>query len=153
MSNSLWPYRPWSIRLLCPWDSPGKNTGVGCHFLLQAIFLNQGSNLGLLHCRQILYHLSHQGSPTLNLLSEPDMRGEDYLECVWSKEVNHPLQITNCNCVCKAKVLWTGQGSLIFHFLKRYEYYQSNSIVDMDMKQRFNYWEACLTYGATGFVY
>ena len=47
--------------LLCPWDSPGKNTGVGCHFLLQAIFLNQGSNLGLLHCRQILYQLNHQG--------------------------------------------------------------------------------------------
>ena len=44
------------------------------------------------------------------------------------------------------------QGSLICHFLKRCECYQSNSIVDMD-KQRFNYWEACLTYGATGFVY
>ena len=35
-----------------PWDSPGKNTGVGCHFLLQGIFLTQGSNPGLLHCRQ-----------------------------------------------------------------------------------------------------
>ena len=44
-------------------DSPGKNTGVGCHFLLQGIFLTQESNLGLLHCRQTLYHLSHQGSP------------------------------------------------------------------------------------------
>ena len=44
-------------------DSPGKNTGVGCHALLQGIFPNQGSNLGLQHCRQILYHLSHQGSP------------------------------------------------------------------------------------------
>ena len=50
-------------RLLCPWNSPGKNTGAGCHFLLQRIFPTQGSNLGLLHCRQILYHLSHQGSP------------------------------------------------------------------------------------------
>ena len=47
-------------RLLCPWNSPGKNTGVGCHFLLQGIFLNQRSNQGLLHCRQILYQLSHQ---------------------------------------------------------------------------------------------
>ena len=35
---------------------------MGCHFLLQGIFLTQGSNLGFLHCRQILYHLSHQGS-------------------------------------------------------------------------------------------
>ena len=52
----------WPARLLCPWDSPGKNTGVGCHFLLQGIFLTQGSNLSFLHCRQILYHLSHQGS-------------------------------------------------------------------------------------------
>ena len=43
-------------------DSPGKNTGVGCHALLQGIFLTQGSNPGLPHCR-ILYHLSHQGSP------------------------------------------------------------------------------------------
>ena len=41
---------------------PGKDTGVGCHCLLQGIFPTQGSNLGLLHCRQILYHLSHQGS-------------------------------------------------------------------------------------------
>ena len=44
-------------------DSPGKNTGVGCHFLLQGIFPTQGSNPGLPHCRQILYRLSHQGSP------------------------------------------------------------------------------------------
>ena len=48
-----------------PSEPPGKpkNIGVGCHSLLQGIFPTQGSNLGLLHCRQILYHLSHQGSP------------------------------------------------------------------------------------------
>ena len=44
-------------------DSPGKNTGVGCHALLQGIFPTQGSNPGLPHCRWILYCLSHQGSP------------------------------------------------------------------------------------------
>ena len=43
---------------------PGKNAEVGCHFLLQGIFLIQGSNLGLLHSWQIVYHLSHQGSPS-----------------------------------------------------------------------------------------
>ena len=43
-------------------DSPGKNTGVGCHALLQGIFPTQGLNPGLPHCRQILYRLSHQGS-------------------------------------------------------------------------------------------
>ena len=49
---------------LCPHgNSSGKNTGVGCHALLQGIFPIQGSNPGLLHCRWILYHLSHQGSP------------------------------------------------------------------------------------------
>ena len=51
---------PWTLpRLLCPRDSLGKNTGVGCHFLLQGIFPIQGLNPGLLHCRQMLYHLSY----------------------------------------------------------------------------------------------
>ena len=47
--------------LLCPWNSPCKNTGVGCHFLLQDL-PDLGSNLGLPHCRQILYHLSYHKS-------------------------------------------------------------------------------------------
>ena len=51
------------IRLLCSWNSPGNNSGVGSHSLLQGIFLTQGSNLGLLYCMQILHHLSHRGSP------------------------------------------------------------------------------------------
>ena len=59
---TLPPHGLKSTRLLCPWDSPGKKTGVGCHSLLQGIFPTQGSNLGLLHCRQILHHLIHQGS-------------------------------------------------------------------------------------------
>ena len=46
-------------------DSPGKNTGVGCHVLLQGIFTIQGSNPGLPHCRWILYRLSHQESPRI----------------------------------------------------------------------------------------
>ena len=49
-------------RLLCPWNSPGQNTGVGSLSLLQGIFPTQGPNPGLLHCRKILYYLSHQGS-------------------------------------------------------------------------------------------
>ena len=47
------------MTLLRPWGFPGKNTGVGCRFLLQGIFLTQGLNLGLPHCRQTLCHLSH----------------------------------------------------------------------------------------------
>ena len=48
-----------------PWDSPGKNTGVGCHFLLQGIFPIQRSNPVLPYCRQTLWPLHHQGSPIL----------------------------------------------------------------------------------------
>ena len=65
MSNSLQPHGLQPARFLSPWNSPGKNTGVGCHFLVQGIFLTLGSNLGLLQRRQILYHLSHQGSPNV----------------------------------------------------------------------------------------
>ena len=53
-------YNPPGPRLLCLWDSPGKNTEVGCHSLLQGIFPTQGSNPGL-HCEQILHQLSHKG--------------------------------------------------------------------------------------------
>ena len=49
MSDSLQSYGPYPARIPCPWDSPGKNTGVGYHFLLQRIFLTQVSNLHLLH--------------------------------------------------------------------------------------------------------
>ena len=62
MPNSLWPHGLQPTRLLCPGDFPGKDTGVGCHFLLQGIFPTHGLNLGLPDCRQILYWLSYQGS-------------------------------------------------------------------------------------------
>ena len=52
-------------RFLCPWNSPSKNTGVGCHSPFQGIFLTQESNPGLSHCGQILYCLSHQGSTSI----------------------------------------------------------------------------------------
>ena len=58
VSDSLQPHGLKPARLLCHWDFPGKSTGVGCHFLLQGIFLTQGSNLGLLHGRWIPYQLS-----------------------------------------------------------------------------------------------
>ena len=57
VSYSLQPHGLYS-----PWNSPGKNAGVGSHSLLQRIFPTQGSNPGLQHCRCILYQLSHQGS-------------------------------------------------------------------------------------------
>ena len=63
MSDSLQPHGLQTARLLCPWNSPGKNTGVGSRFLLQETFPPQGLNLALLYCKQIPYHLSHQESP------------------------------------------------------------------------------------------
>ena len=62
-AQSLWPCGLKSTRFLCLWNSADKNTGMGSHSLLQGIFLNQGLNPGLLHCRQILYCLNLQGSP------------------------------------------------------------------------------------------
>ena len=62
MSDSLQPHGLYPARLLCPWDSPGKNTGVGCHSLLQENLPTQGLNPSHLHCRQTFYHLSHHGS-------------------------------------------------------------------------------------------
>ena len=63
------------ICLLCPWDSPGKNTGMGSHSLLQGIFPTQGSNPGLLHYRRSVNHLSYQGNPSK---SKPDPK--EYIE-------------------------------------------------------------------------
>ena len=57
VSNSLQPHEWYS-----PWNSPGQNTGVGSHSLLQEIFPTQGSNSGLPHCSWILHQLSHQGN-------------------------------------------------------------------------------------------
>ena len=72
VSDSLQSHGLEPARVLSPWDFPGKNSRVGSHSLLQGIFLTRGWNPGLLHCRQILYHLSHQGSPR--------WRGEEGME-------------------------------------------------------------------------
>ena len=68
VSNSLTPHGLQPTRPLHPWNFPGKNTRVGYHSLLKGIFPTKGSNTGLLHCRQILYHLGHQGSPKDTLM-------------------------------------------------------------------------------------
>ena len=71
MSHSLRPHG-----LYCPWNFPGQNTGVGSLSLLQGIFPTQGSNLGLPHCRPILYQLNHKRSPRiLEWVAYPFSRG------------------------------------------------------------------------------
>ena len=77
MIDSLWPHGPYTPPASSVHgDSPGKNTGVDSHALLQGIFPTQESNPGLRHFRQILYHLSHQGNPwILEWLVYPFSRG------------------------------------------------------------------------------
>ena len=69
VSDSLWPHE-----LYGSWNSPGQNTGVGGHVLLQGIFSTQGLNPGLPHCRQILYQLSHQGSQEISVMQPKEPR-------------------------------------------------------------------------------
>ena len=103
---------PWTVaRLLCSWNSPGQNTGMGHHFLLQGIFLTQGWNLGLLHCRRILYHWATREAH-LPL---------DYTFSFWQQGPHEPSNVTlqkgkSQKCLCdeterqKHKIsLWWGK--------------------------------------------
>ena len=67
MSDSLRPHRLQPARLLCPWDSPGKDTGVGCHALLQGTFPTQRSNPHLLHWQMDSLPLSHWEIPDFTM--------------------------------------------------------------------------------------
>ena len=98
VSDSFQPHELYLQGSSCPWDSPGKNTGVGCHALLQGIFPSQGSNPGILHCRKILYHLSHQGSPYIY--------------------PNHTERWTDRQTDCWMDG-WTDRFKMLFSFLKR----------------------------------
>ena len=69
VSGCLGCHGLWPASLLCPWNFPGKNTGVGCHALFQGIFLTQGLNPRLLHCRRILSCLSHGYSSPIIILT------------------------------------------------------------------------------------
>ena len=72
MPDSLWP-------LYSPWNSPGQNSRVGNHSLLQRIFLTQGLNPALPHCRWILYQLNHQeSSRILEWVAYPFSRGSSW---------------------------------------------------------------------------
>ena len=89
MSDSLWPRRLWLIKLLCLWNYTGRNTASDSHFLLQRIFPIQGSNPGLLHCRQTFYHLNHHGRPRSfaenPVLSYPET-GKEHLCASFSRD-------------------------------------------------------------------
>jgi len=84
MPDSLQPHGLYS-----PWNSSGHNTGSGSCSLLQGIFPTQGLNPGLLHCGQILYQLSHHGSPRIL----------EWIAYAFSKGSSHPRNGTGVSCI------------------------------------------------------
>ena len=106
MSHSLRPHGLQPARFLCPWTSPGRNTGAGCHFLLQGIFLIQGLNLCLLclwHCRWLLYHQSYQES--LKALREnPIAYSLQKFSSRRSSILWHCTILTHCSILCTLRI-------------------------------------------------
>ena len=88
-------------------DCPGENNGVGCHALLQGIFPTQGLIPGLMHCRQILYHLSHQGSLwILEWVAYPFSRGSSW-----------PRNETRISCITGGFfIIWPTKEALILAY-------------------------------------
>ena len=115
MSDSLWPHGLYS-----QWNSPGQNTGVGRLSLLQGIFPTQELNLCLLHCRQILYQLSHKGSPRiLKWVAYPFSSGSSWprnqtgVSCIsggfftnWATREAHKLGLSRPTCHTTLKLVW-----------------------------------------------
>ena len=99
--------------------SPGKNTGMSCHFLFQGIFLTQRLNPGLLHCRQFLYQLSYKGNPLSSSLisTTPSLLAFYFsiLECTHLKnnQNNLPLIFTSSS-------YYPILLPLTYHVLKKY---------------------------------
>ena len=106
MSDSLRPYGLQPTRLLCPWNSPGKNTGMGCHPLLQGIFPIQGSNPHLLH----LLHWQGDSLPPAPL-GKPKVLSK-YLLNKWMDELN-PIFFGPCSI----KIREAGQWVFAFHLI------------------------------------
>ena len=122
-SDSLWPH---GLQLVCPWNSSGKNIGVGCHFLLHGIFPTKGLNPGLPNCRQILYCQSHQGSP-LRVLDGHEN---------WQKTVKQ------CPKIWSGRKCILGQGFQAQNEMLRYSQSHKNSgIKESHSSSRSNYFK------------
>ena len=98
---------------LCPWDFPGKNTEVNCHFFLLGIFPTQGLNLSLLHCRRILDQLSHQRSSNKTWEALVSCCKLNFIDCYRHSgifrgekiQVYSPIKLYVCVCVGDGLVL------------------------------------------------
>ena len=101
VSDSLWPH---GSDASVHGDSPGKNTGVSCHALLQGIFPTQGLSSGIPHYRRILHHLSHQGSPRIL----------ECIACPFSRGSSRPRNQTGVSCVAgRFFTSWAARETLI----------------------------------------
>ena len=108
MSDSLQPHGLYS-----PWRSPGQNTGVGSHSLLQGIFATQGLNPGLPHCRQILYQLSQEGSQQGQLTNTKD--NSSSLGKLTSVSVPYTPRVLTHILKTAQKASWTVKTSVQLH--------------------------------------
>ena len=116
VSDSLWPHGLQPTRLLCPWDSPGKNAGVGCHFLLKGIFPIQGSNRLLLLWQADFLLLSHQERPISclpiqdkppSLICNSPFNISHHGDLLYSKEFNLDLQSTSATYPKAISLNWS----------------------------------------------
>ena len=119
VSNSLWPQG-----LNSPWNSPGQNTGVGNLSLLQGIFPTQGSKPGLPHCRRILHHLSHKGSPRMLA----------WVACPLSGGSFWPRNRIRVSCIAAGFfTIWAtreASGISLSDFFKNLEFYKFRGLED-----------------------
>ena len=125
--GSLQAHGLWPVRLLYPWDSPGKNIGVDCHVFLQVIFLTQESNPGFLHCRQVLYCLSHQASPAWfmytfdELLQTVSSMSIKYL-CFKMQKTKNKVSKDNCIYMCVSACVYICVCAYICTYVYVYVY-------------------------------
>ena len=120
-------------------DSPGKNTGVGCHALLQGVFPTKGVNVGLPPCRRILHHLSHKGSPRiLEWVAYPFSRGSF-----------QPWNQTRVSCIAEGFfTLWATREALISYIPT-----QNKKFKVLKEKKTFLVWKTFKTWGSTTLNY
>ena len=109
-------------------DFPGKNTGVGCYALLQGIFPTQGLIPGLQHCRQILYHLSHQGRPRILV----------WVDYTSSRGLSQPRNWTGVSCITgRFFTSWdTREARTKLYFLLN----QGEAKEEMPKKSTYKHW-------------
>ena len=108
--------------LYSPWNSPGQNTGVGSFSLLQRTFPNQGLNPGLLHCKQILYQLSHKGNPRI-------LQWVTYL---FSSRYSQPRNWTRVSCIAgRFFNNWTTREIYIFYLKETWLFQKYQCVISI----------------------